>query len=428
MNRLRSELELGTISHVIFHDPDRMARNLVDQLLIADQIEKAKANLFFVTGDYDASPEGKLFFSMRGAISVFEKAKIRERTMRGKLKKAQSGKVIRNSKPYGFNWDAKNSTYTINTAESEVVKLIYDLCINERRGVGTITQELRQREIKYRYDKSWPTDTVYRILKSELYCGTFYQYKQRTKKTGQRERETTLLPKEEWIGVPVQPIIDRNTWEKAQQVIKENYKFAKRNTKNKYLLSGLVKCGVCGMGMAASNKKNKGKNYAYYSCIKNKSAWYIDQKCSSGYFSVSQIDDIVWDQLTKIATKESGIEEYFINYQTPNYDSKITLYNAKLQELELLQRDTFKWYKEKIIKSEIAEKELRDISNEISSITNTLNEITVAQSKISIPNKMSSIDILNAQTFEDKRKVLIDLGWKYYAERKDGQLQMRIGL
>ncbi|MCM0758056.1 recombinase family protein [Sporomusa sphaeroides DSM 2875] len=426
MTRLRNDLELGLLTHVMIYDPDRMARNLADQLIIADEIEKSKASLLFITGDYDCSPEGKLFFSMRGAIAVFEKNKIRERTMRGKLKKAKSGKVVRNSKPYGYAWDKVNSTYVINPDEAEIVKLIYELCINERHGMKSLAKELRQRGLPYRNNKPWPADTVYRILKSEMYSGTFYQYKQRTKKTGHSEREVTYLPKEEWIGVPVPAIVPRAIWEKAQRVLSDNAKFSSRNKKNKYLLSGLVKCGVCGMGMIASAKKKdpSKKNYAYYGCVKKSSPWYIGQKCTAGYISVTEIDDIVWNAFIHIALGQTSINDYLIKQQLPDFTDDIKRYSDQLTALKAKQSNTFKWYKENILDSETAEKELRDISKSINNVTAALEELVSLTQQKQPDVVISAAEILKANTFEEKRRILIDSGLTFYCQRKDGIVEV----
>ena len=72
LEELRNALRNKLIQNICIYDPDRLSRNLTNQLLIADEIEKSAANLYFVTGDYDASPEGRLFFNIRGAISAFE--------------------------------------------------------------------------------------------------------------------------------------------------------------------------------------------------------------------------------------------------------------------------------------------------------------------------------------------------------------------
>lgn len=167
LERLRNDLQKGMIKTIAIYDPDRLSRNLTNQLIIADEIEKAGARITFVTGDYDCSPEGRLFFSMKGAVSAYEKAKIRERTSRGRRAKATKGKIVLNSRPFGYDWDAENSMYLINEKEAKTIHLIYDLCINYGYGARVIALELVRRGIMGINNRPLSVCTVSRILKNE---------------------------------------------------------------------------------------------------------------------------------------------------------------------------------------------------------------------------------------------------------------------
>lgn len=83
LTKLRNDVRDGLIDRVICLDPDRLSRKLMNQLIISEELEK-KAKLVFVNGEYARTPEGMLFYQMRGAIAEFEKAKINERMSRGR--------------------------------------------------------------------------------------------------------------------------------------------------------------------------------------------------------------------------------------------------------------------------------------------------------------------------------------------------------
>ncbi|WHY71204.1 recombinase family protein [Fictibacillus enclensis] len=82
LTKLRNDVKDGLITKVICLYPDRLSRKLMNQLIITDEIEKRGVKLVFVNGEYTKTPEGNLFYSMRGAIAEFEKAKINERMSR----------------------------------------------------------------------------------------------------------------------------------------------------------------------------------------------------------------------------------------------------------------------------------------------------------------------------------------------------------
>lgn len=87
LEELRQEIGVGRISTVICLDPDRLSRKLLHQLLLTEEWERLGVELCFVNGDYSKTPEGNLFYALRGAISEFEKAKITERMCRGRRRR-----------------------------------------------------------------------------------------------------------------------------------------------------------------------------------------------------------------------------------------------------------------------------------------------------------------------------------------------------
>ncbi len=67
LEKLRDDVRKGLIEAVIVYDPDRLARNLMHQLLIDDELRKNNVELIFVNGEYENTPEGKLFFYTQGS-------------------------------------------------------------------------------------------------------------------------------------------------------------------------------------------------------------------------------------------------------------------------------------------------------------------------------------------------------------------------
>lgn len=111
MTRLRDDIRNHKLDIIICYDPDRLARNLAHQLLITDEIEKyCREGLIFVSVSFENSPEGRLFYSMRGAFSAYEREKILERIIRGKKGKLQAGR-LGNNHLYGYDFDKDTQMY-----------------------------------------------------------------------------------------------------------------------------------------------------------------------------------------------------------------------------------------------------------------------------------------------------------------------------
>jgi len=419
LDHLREALRQGLINTIVVYDPDRLSRNLTNQLLIADEIEKAGVQLMFVTGDYDCSPEGRLFFSIRGAISAFEKAKIRERTLRGKRAKAKQGKIPLNNNPYGFGWDAANSIYTINDEEAAVVAQIYDMCINNYWGSPQIATELTAKGIFNRAGRPFNPMSIYRILTKELYCGLAYSGQISTTKTGQHTRKLIKRPKSEWLAIEVPEIVSRNTWEKAQQVIKRNSDISKRNAKREYLLRGIARCGVCGRGLVASHMKDHGTTRYYYRCVTKSSPQYHlnPERCPNRYIPVEALEEDVWQTLVAISTRAVSLSDYLQTEQVPDRSRDIAELTKRQNYAQKKRLDIMKWYQAHLLDTQVAEAELAAVAKELAAMAEQLTGLKNVQDKIKKPLTISPAIVMNATTVEEKRKILLHYKLQVHVKR-----------
>ncbi len=300
LTTLREAVKSKNFDLVVFYDPDRMARNLLHQLIIAEEIDKSGAELKFVVVNYDQSPDGKFMFGIRGLLAQLEKEKIRERTMRGKRGKAAKGMVIRDAKPFGYTFDAENSTYVINKKEAEIVQLIFDFIVKQKMGTARICKELNARGISSpRAKNAWIVSSIHRILTNTIYKGRINSMKYRYEKIGLNKRKRTLRPEAEWIPIYVPAIIDKVTWQAAQKQLQENTAVAKRNLNRDYFLNGFVTCAKGGRAMIISHSGCK-KLISYYACLCQKSSSYVysgQEPCTARQIPTKPLDEYVFNYL-----------------------------------------------------------------------------------------------------------------------------------
>ena len=113
----------------------------------------------------------------------------------------------------------------------------------------------------------WRQSYIHYVLANATYTGTWVYGKTRVISTDYGTKEYDQ-PRDTWIEVPVPPLVDEKTWERAQKLKKQRSRRAKRNTKVLYLLQHLLKCGECGHNFHAkstwrtTNVRN-GKKYRY---------------------------------------------------------------------------------------------------------------------------------------------------------------------
>jgi len=375
LTRMRDAIKTKSFDVVIFYDPDRMARNLMHQLIIAEEIDKSGAQLQFVIVNYDQSPDGKFMFGIRGLLAQLEKEKIKERTMRGKKGKAAKGMVISDTKPFGYTFDPKNSTYVINETEAELIRMIFDFMVNKKLGTARICKELNARGIPSPRSKNvWIVSSIYRILTNTLYKGILYSMKYRYEKIGLKQRKKTLRPESEWIPIFVPAIIDETTWQAAQRQLQENKDFAKRNAKKDYLLNGSITCARCGRAMVISHSGYK-EHSSYYACLSQKSASYVysgQEPCAARQVPTNLLDEHVFNYLLDLYYNPDHIVDHI--QAIPDH-KEIQKHKAALEQIinlekELLkQRETvLRWFRQKILSESEVESQFKDIERRLSDI------------------------------------------------------------
>lgn len=378
LTSLRDDIAAGRIETVVVYDPDRLARKLSIQLLVAEEMEKAKVELRFITGDYDASPEGRLFFSMRGAIAEFEKAKILDRTLRGKKKKSSQGKIIQDFGLFGYSYDQDNCTYTINEAQAAVVREIYRLVIDNQMSIERVQKELKKRVVLSPTGKAlWPTSSLHNLLTNRTYTGTFHSMKNRQQKTGIDTRKTMERSKDEWIAIPVPAIVDKVTFERVQHQLKQNKAATKRPFIHPYLFAGIMYCGVCGRRMLAHHCAFRDGSYKpYYQCATQR---YSDLrnaglKCASKSLPAEALDAALWFKLAE-ALKNPEKAKKFIPKQKPVANNKVEIERLNQMESELIKhRETIaKWYRQQKLSEKDADEELNQIRAQIIDIEERKN-------------------------------------------------------
>jgi len=292
------------VDHVICKDPDRLARNLAHQLLITERIERAGAKLHFVDFERAPTPEGQLFYAMRGAIAEYEKAKITSRLMAGKWQKAKQGGLPTRIVMYGY--DQVDGQLVINPAEAAVVRQIYDWFLHGWPGKAPppspyqIAQRLNSMGLRGKNGGRFWASTIQVILTSPAYNGRLYLRRYNTEgeaynrfRPPEERVRRTIRPRSEWIEVPVPPIIDDATWQAAQRMYKLLGRIRPQAPRVRYyMLSGLGVCGFCGASMVGSSHLNpSGKRRNYYGCRRRNQFG----TCDMPYAPAEEIEERVWE-------------------------------------------------------------------------------------------------------------------------------------
>jgi site-specific DNA recombinase len=421
LSRLRNDVREGFIEKVICLDPDRLSRKLMNQLIVSDEIEK-RAKLIFVNGEYQRTPEGMLFYQMRGAIAEFEKAKINERMSRGRREKARQGKVLRDFQIYGYEYDSENEQFLINDYEAKVVQLIFELFTNSVewiKGINGIAHYLTSQGIPTKRNAPrWHRQVVRQILMNRAYIGEFYQnrwntegmlgnkYRNEEDKVRMRER-----PKEEWIYIPCPEIISKEHFQHAQKLLEQSRRRWSGTSKNNYLLSGLIRCQECNNTMTGRRSKHWGTYIFEYIDLKNTAG--AKHKGCGNRIKCKELDQQIWD---RIQTWLNNPEE--IAATTDDEEGNHTFEMAELERIER-ELEKIKNGKDKLLTLLM---ESDDIM--VNDVRQKLKELKEKEEQL-VQQKKSIEEILAVNATENQTNVLHEAS-QYYLTLSDEELSFEV--
>src|SRR6186997_627438 len=105
LERLRDVIAAGSFDRLYVHSPDRLARKYPYQVLLVEELQRHGVELVFLNHDVGRTPEENLLLQVQGMMAEYERAKILERSRRGKRHAAHTGQVsVLSTAPYGYRY------------------------------------------------------------------------------------------------------------------------------------------------------------------------------------------------------------------------------------------------------------------------------------------------------------------------------------
>ena len=418
LSTARQLIREGDVSLFVCYDPDRLARKLAHQLLVTDEIEKSGCKLVFVNFDWKNNPEGRLFYSLRGAIAEFEKEKIKERTMRGLRQKAKQGGLTHDPRAYGYEYNSKTNNLDIVQEEAEVYRMMSQWFLQEQLGYSGIAARLTDMGIPTkRGATNWAATTVKRMMTNPLYKGELWL--QRYDTVGKRNNryrkssekiQATERPREHWVMVEVPAIIDELTFQAhVRQAERISRLFKKRTFHGHYLLSGLIRCGLCGSAMSGTTDRGR----RYYRC----NTRTVSGKCSLRYFRTETIDRPVWKEVSQWLNRPEALLQS-IQSQTddPAHDLDLTVTERHLEEAAKERARLIDLVQKGLASIDEISERMKELGERISKLNTTLAEHKQKQTTPLIPQPDEVEGILryikgtvSTLDFEGKQKIVRDL-------------------
>jgi site-specific DNA recombinase len=332
MDHVRDLVAQGGVSVVLAQDRDRFSREPAYTYLLRRELEEHGCLLRALNDRGDGSPEGQLTDGILDQLAKYERAKITERTRRGKLRRAKEGKVVPGRMPdYGFEYNTSRDNYVVKEQQMLVVQRIFRMVGMDGYPINAVKKAFDREGVPTPGGaRFWNQTFLRRMIRDDVYRPHTFQeieelvapevsarlerdkrygiwwFNRRTKtvrqvvetaEDGRHYRQCSKYatkPYEEWVAVPVPDSgVPREWVDAAREAIKDNRRPPSSNRRLWELSSGLLYCGCCGRVMRQDSRVRQNGSWFYYRCVHR---WHNGKSaCPNGKnFNVNTVEPPVW--------------------------------------------------------------------------------------------------------------------------------------
>ncbi len=233
------------VQHVIFDVLDRMTRNDMDKIKIAELVKDYDKIIHFSRDNkvYSrwSSPDDEFMIDVQVAVAKKLSNDISRKTAMGMQEKAEQG-IFPACAPVGYLNNKLTKRIDIDPVRAPFIKKIFEMSASGAYSLEMITSQLYSDGFRNKQGKKVVKATIHKILKNTIYYGPFkwgdkiYQGRQK-------------------------PIITKDLYERANQALSRFHR--PHLTKKNYPFSNLLHCQKCGCSIVGNPAKGK---YMYYRC------------------------------------------------------------------------------------------------------------------------------------------------------------------
>jgi site-specific DNA recombinase len=286
---------------ILVHSYSRFFRDAFQLEFYLRRLQKNGVTVVSITQETGDDPMSQLVRKILALFDEYQSKENGKHTLRAMKENARQGFWNGSRPPYGYRTseverrgDKIKRCLEIEPSEAEIVRLIYRLHLegagSGQLGIKAIADQLNRKRIQYRDGRRFSKSLVYDLLTRETYTGRHW-FNRTDSKTG------AVKPRDEWIALPVPPIVDEETYRQAKASLANRSPrvIAPRVVNSPVLLTGLARCATCGGAMTL--RTGKSGRYRYYTC--STCAQLGKTACKGRTLPMALLDNLVLDHLTQ---------------------------------------------------------------------------------------------------------------------------------
>lgn len=309
LSEIRSRIQKGEARSILVYELDRLVRDQVHAFVLHDELKRSGGRILCVVKEFEDTAFGKLLLSVESYQGEVERAKIKDRMMRGRAAKLAQGKLPGSAPPkYGYRFKKEGKVHSgireIFEPEAVVVRRIFRRALEGGTAVQ-IAKELNADQVPTRGESTgrtraarrWDNQSIYYVVHDPAYKGE-------TRLVWQNDDSRRKLKRAEPVTIEgaTPALVSEEDWNRVQVLMKERRTTLKavREEGKVSLARGYVICGECGnrASLIYTRKKNAAGEAVFryfYRCTSRKAG--KGKHCGNKYIQESVLDEQAWGQI-----------------------------------------------------------------------------------------------------------------------------------
>ena len=303
--RMIADAKAGRFDFIITKEISRFSRSTLDSIQYTQELLEHDVGVLFQNDNIntlDSDSEFRLV--VMAGVAQDEVRKLSERLKFGFRQAIKNGHVLGNDKLWGY--DKKDCVLTINEAEAQVVRRIFDLYANRQMGIRRISQVLYDEGFTSRKGGPFNVLTIRHILCNPKYKGWYCANKSQT--VDYRSKRKIFLEEDEWIMYPdpsIPAIVSEELWDRANALYKRRSQQMMSHQSaaefhNRYPYSGKIICEEHGTSFHRQVLRSSKGEKEVWQCRVYRNRGRV--ACSAPQLRTTELDQImaqIFDQLTQ---------------------------------------------------------------------------------------------------------------------------------
>ena len=336
--RMIQDAKAGRFDFIITKEISRFSRSTLDSIQYTQELLEHDVGVLFQNDNINTlDPDSEFRLVVMAGVAQDEVRKLSERLKFGFRQAIKNGHVLGNDKLWGY--DKRDCVLTVNEAEAQVVRRIFDLYANQEMGIRRISQTLYDEGFTSRRGNPFNVLTIRHILCNPKYKGWYCANKSQT--VDYRSKRKVFLEESEWVMYPdpaVPAIVSEELWNRANRLYRQrsaqmmSHQSAAR-FHNRYPYSGKIICGEHGTSFHRQVRRKAGGEVEVWQCrvYRNRGR----AACSAPEVKTAELDQIMACLFEQCVRDKQAIVEAVIKLIQSVPDEHDYRQNAKRVEADL---------------------------------------------------------------------------------------------